>query len=839
MERGVGVAGLEVAFKECLAGLPWADEVRLLVGPLCSRESIKNILLDRVEVLPETAVCTLSTFAQEILRFIPNRGSFRPLSPASQCDALERLAKADFLREVAPGLCSHLRARPVAQKVARFVTELDRFYVHEADLEALVEYFEAKDPNLGAFLRVLSMLWQKGELYPWGEGDALRKAIALLVNGDVSHLPTMRARRLWLYGFSEFTPLEEAFLSAIKEAGTELVFLTPAATASFFESGCERAGVALWPMQNPAPERALWHCHSAWDELEFLRDELVKLRDRGVGWSEIAVLVPKDSGYKRFCRQKLHSWNVPLQDPTLPDDWKDVPHAIWWRDLFRVVASGLKVDEVRAWLGPGDDREAMFRETYLRGITGAASQWTRIIEKFPSPDIKLLIDATGIFSRAMSPLEFRDACEKLVALTDRDGELIREFAQHLVEERPYLEGFRGRLPRYVPLFEEFLAARARMRSLRCRDGVVFTGHGVFVPGRARHAFALGVNTIERARPSADAWEWEGIEVRKAWQMLHFGLSWEERVRRDEALLETAMLNHGHVTISSLDYGLGGDPLVETPLSKRLAGDAPCLASGGHPAAGWIEQERRNLAVITEHELHPELSPDTAHKPVAVSAFEEYLRCPYRYYARHILKLFQEEELGLDPNHLARGQILHRVLERVLRAEIEGEQEWSGIDAARQAAFSYVDDELKKATLSGGSVPGLYRHEALLVKAGALMKSQINGWLDWEFARRAQHPSLRPLQVEFPIELELEAGFRLHGKADRVDSDGAHCVVIDYKSGTPPFIGRELVAGLGAQLLMYSGGVAERLKLEPAGAFYLSVGRRVDGSKGIFLKNKKG
>src|SRR5690606_34016233 len=57
------------------------------------------------------------------------------------------------------------------------------------------------------------------------------------------------------------------------------------------------------------------------------------------------------------------------------------------------------------------------------------------------------------------------------------------------------------------------------------------------------------------------------------------------------------------------------------------------------------------------------------KGLTVSQFEDYLKCPYVFYARHVQKLKPEEELNLDPSSLAKGTLLHRILERCLELEI--------------------------------------------------------------------------------------------------------------------------------------------------------------------------
>jgi ATP-dependent helicase/DNAse subunit B len=137
------------------------------------------------------------------------------------------------------------------------------------------------------------------------------------------------------------------------------------------------------------------------------------------------------------------------------------------------------------------------------------------------------------------------------------------------------------------------------------------------------------------------------------------------------------------------------------------------------------------------------------------------------------------------------------------------------------------------------VSGMFRHKPLIDRLKLDIGAAAGRWADWEFENRKKHPALRPLAVEKSLELEVAPGLRLRGKADRIDSDGTHAVVIDYKSGGAPLIGKELANGVGAQLLAYSRAIQETEGLEPAAAFYLKLGRKVEGKAGVFLKKHQG
>ncbi len=820
---------LEEVFVEILNDLPWLDHSRLIVGPLCSREAVKDQLLLRASVVPSWAAGTLAEFAKDIL----NKSKVsvdKSLGLSSQADALERVATQDFLIQAVPELCQHLKSRAVALKIAKFLTHLDRFYVSEEELAAVVEYFQTRDASLGGFTKVITHLWHNGQLTPWGEGESLRRTLDVLDAGQAK-LP----ETIWLWGFQEFTPLEEVLLSKVAEQGVALKLLLPAAAIAQFAPRCQELGIEVIALDQTPNEPEIWTPHSAWDELEFLRERLEVLRGQGVPWHEIALFVPNDDLYKRFARQRLQRWNVPLHDPTLSGAWKDNADWLWWRDLLKTLASGLKLDEVRSWLGVNDGRKELYEAAFKQGLHGGAAQWARLLREHESPELRLLVEGFGIFSRALGPEQFSEAAGRLVTRMNEllgpqpGADIFLEFARHLSEERPYLETFRARLPRYVPLFEEFLDAKARTQSLRSADGVHFVGHGVWLPKPVPHVFVLGANALTRAKPPADLWDWEALEVRKIWDRVHLGLTHAERVARDEALLLYGLTQHPNVVFSATNHGISGELLPESAIFKKIKGERNATHSGGHEAVGWTVGGTSATAVV-EALLRPDLGPDLSDgKSVRVSSFEDYLKCPFLYYARHVLNLAQEDELGLDPDGRARGNILHRVLERYLADELTGERV-ADLEAAKKKIGILVDDEATRKNLSG-----MFRHEPLITKAKALIRRRAEKWLEWEFENREKHPTLRPYAVEKAIELELAGVLKLRGKADRVDSDGKHSVVIDYKSGGAPLIGRELQEGLGAQLLMYARAIELEHGLEPGAAFYLTVGSKVEGKSGVFLK----
>ncbi|MBI2606741.1 MAG: PD-(D/E)XK nuclease family protein [Deltaproteobacteria bacterium] len=854
-------------FKQIRSELPWVERTRLIVGPMASRELVKDALIAAAQApaVPSWCVGTLAELAAEILNEgkIPFRAA---LSTEDRVDALSMVARQPFFAETAPELATHLRDRAVAAKLARFLTGLDRFYTNAEELAAIAEYYRGRNPQPGLLVELVARLWERGELRPWSEGDVLRAATS------GAAVKTRSGRKIFLWGFAEFTPLEELFLETLAREN-EVSLIVPQGMVAHFEDGARASGFRVnASAARLSDERVtLWSPHTPWDELGFLHDELSRVRAEGASWSEIAVFVPQDALYKRLARKRLLEWNVPIHDPTLPDAWMDRPDWIWWRDFLRAASGGLVVDDVRALVSGSSAGEKFARAAFATGASGGAAAMKRILsfarlkrdssaglkpDREDIPVLRALLETVAVFSRAMSPRALYGAltefAPRLKELTGRDPSVLLDFATHLVSEREYLETFCARLSRYVPMFEEYLVRRSRAESPRHSGGLRFVAHGVLLPNPARHAIVLGANAISLARPSYDPWEWEGAEVRGVWERLHFGMPRFERMLRDEAFVEHALLAHENVVVSSVSYGLDGKPWSVGPLHARLrekAGRAPDRA-GGHPSVGWVTLpaaaakpepvSRADLMARAREEgglgsfENPELS---------VSKFEDYLKCPFLFYGRHVLKIEREDEPGLAPSALARGQVLHSVLERFLAAEIKGEP--FSVDRTRAAALAsaHVDavvEKLLKDPRNAGTIPGLYAHGALVENTRHELLARVLGWHAWEAEYRAKHPSMRPFAVEMPLQVAIPLDgpgvLTLKGKADRVDIDGTHAVVIDYKSGGQPFGGKELLAGTGVQLLAYLRAIEMNQGLKPGGAFYLLVGKKVDSKNGVFLKS---
>lgn len=209
---------------------------------------------------------------------------------------------------------------------------------------------------------------------------------------------------------------------------------------------------------------------------------------------------------------------------------------------------------------------------------------------------------------------------------------------------------------------------------------------------------------------------------------------------------------------------------------------------------------------------------------SASKLEDYAKCPFKFYARHVLKLRDPEE---DLNVMKRGTILHEVLEICFRDWMKKPAILKDPEKARRFAFEQLDKSLKNHPLLNEKK---YQHDLDYER----LRENLTFFLDEELERLAASP-LQPRYFEYDFgvsdkpdapALEIKDGketIRIRGKIDRidVDGDGKTGAVIDYKSSAK-FDRHSLEFGTALQLPIYSMVFEKELKLKLAGAELYSI-----------------
>jgi ATP-dependent helicase/DNAse subunit B len=208
---------------------------------------------------------------------------------------------------------------------------------------------------------------------------------------------------------------------------------------------------------------------------------------------------------------------------------------------------------------------------------------------------------------------------------------------------------------------------------------------------------------------------------------------------------------------------------------------------------------------TEGVFHGRIGP-RPQRAWSVSALETYIGCPFRFFARHVLRLEEEpdDEEVMDPRR--QGQFVHDVFENFFKEwQASGRRTITpeNIQEARQAFAGVVEHALTR----------LPHAEAGLERTRLLGSLAAAGLGEAVFRMEAERPvavveRLLEHRLEGPVAIKTDTGTRvvqLKGKADRLDllEDGTFRL-IDYKLGWPPQKGRAL------QLPIYSLSAEQRL-----------------------------
>lgn len=281
-----------------------------------------------------------------------------------------------------------------------------------------------------------------------------------------------------------------------------------------------------------------------------------------------------------------------------------------------------------------------------------------------------------------------------------------------------------------------------------------------------------------------------------------------------------------VTVSPMleDLDPGAVDRIAAPATKEEDIQAPPDAAAA--AERWRAFRLARAATGTARDrLRGDIGPQPS-RPYAVGALERYLDCPFKYFARHVLRLKEEDDEEQTMTAEERGRFLHQVFETFFKA-------W-GAEGHGAITLDTLDDALARfARVAEARLAALPPAEQAVARAWLLGSPASSGLAERVFSREAQNPSSDIVErlLEHPIDGEFELGaspsrrtISLRGRPDRIDlhADGT-LVVIDYKTGRAPERSRAL------QLPLYARCAEQRLRgyrgrdWRAAGGMYVAFG----------------
>ena len=242
----------------------------------------------------------------------------------------------------------------------------------------------------------------------------------------------------------------------------------------------------------------------------------------------------------------------------------------------------------------------------------------------------------------------------------------------------------------------------------------------------------------------------------------------------------------------------GEPLSESPdLAWLLQSCAPAA-----PATGWQPWLADTRAVPLQPVAHPAPSaPMDLPSRLSASQLDVYRQCPYRFFARAVLRLDDPEELDSALAKRDYGNWLHEVLHR-----FHSERDY------RESAAPQLQVAAAWATRK------LALDEAELLPWRASFEHFSPAYLAWLATREAQGWFWADGETDHERQGDELAGTHLRGRLDRLDHgpDGQR-QIIDYKTGDAAALARKVKQPLEDTQLAFYAALLGTAQPDPQGA----------------------
>lgn len=228
------------------------------------------------------------------------------------------------------------------------------------------------------------------------------------------------------------------------------------------------------------------------------------------------------------------------------------------------------------------------------------------------------------------------------------------------------------------------------------------------------------------------------------------------------------------------------------------------------------------------------------RPVPVTWFDEYARCPFRWYAQRMLDLEPFPHTQTVEDWAGEGARLHEVLAEFYRRW--GAAGHRGVaPAEREAARALALAVATEVYLpSAESPPAEAAERAWCTGEGLPYAGLLDRFLDQEVRLYASGFAPGPIELDVTLAMPgLGGKVPLSGRIDRLDL-GNHgmCVVHDYKSGGRLPSNTDLVEGRALQLPLYLEAVEQSLGLEGVGACHYRLHRTAVGPEPMLWSGTK-
>lgn len=220
--------------------------------------------------------------------------------------------------------------------------------------------------------------------------------------------------------------------------------------------------------------------------------------------------------------------------------------------------------------------------------------------------------------------------------------------------------------------------------------------------------------------------------------------------------------------------------------------------------------------------------------LSASQIETYNMCPFQYFCKYALRLFERRKVKLEP--LERGNLVHACLEELIKSTprekfLSMTQEELNF-SINLIATNYWEDSF------GGNIHQSIRDTAAFEHIVDGVNS-LSIRLQEEFRQSLFYPEFMEAEIsdkstDFPSpKIIIDSGHivSIKGKVDRIDilhgNDKNWVRIVDYKTGNKKFSLGNLAFGLDMQMLLYlftiTGKDSKLSGYHPAGVLYMPSG----------------
>jgi len=236
---------------------------------------------------------------------------------------------------------------------------------------------------------------------------------------------------------------------------------------------------------------------------------------------------------------------------------------------------------------------------------------------------------------------------------------------------------------------------------------------------------------------------------------------------------------------------GAEPLAASPLVERL--DLALRRSGHGGLTMWRDERPEQVVALTPKPRAAAVAAGLLPVSLSASSVESLRACPYQFFGRSLLGLREQDELEAETDKREYGTWLHAVLHRFHQERLQsGVLEADTSRLHRNAAELMAEQHLPAADFlpfSASFERFAPRYLVWLAEAEAAGQHYLAG----EESRSLQifgDPVLAPLSLQ--------------GRIDRIDSQQAGHVLIDYKTGGSAALKQRLARPLeDTQLMVYA------------------------------------